>query len=116
MSQAGEQFDLRQGCNIESTGIEPVPSSWFAGRLCVVTGVELVVLKAIDEQSLISRSTHPRHPNVFELHITDAGRETLHAALQQVEPVERSVIGAFSPKELEALAALLNRLIAATEA
>jgi DNA-binding MarR family transcriptional regulator len=76
----------------------------------------MIVLKAMDEQGLISRSVHPRHPNVLELHVTDAGRETLHAGRQQVEPVERSVIAAFSPKELETLAALLNRLIAATEA
>jgi DNA-binding MarR family transcriptional regulator len=86
-------------------------------RACLVTPqAMMVVLKAMEEQGLISRSAHPRHLNVLELHITDTGRETLHAGNQQVEPVERKVLDAFSPKELETLAALLNRLIAATTA
>jgi DNA-binding MarR family transcriptional regulator len=86
-------------------------------RACLVTPqAMMVVLKAMDEQGLIARSPHPRHPNVLELHITDAGREALHLGQQQVAPLERRVIDAFSPKELDTLATLLNRLIAAAEA
>jgi DNA-binding MarR family transcriptional regulator len=75
----------------------------------------MVVLKSLDEQGLIVRSPHPRHPNVLELHITDAGREVLDAARQLVEPVEQRVTDAFSPKELEVLGALLTRWIEAFE-
>jgi len=70
----------------------------------------------MEEQGLITRSQHPRHPNVLELHITDVGRESLHAAGGQVEPVERRVIDAFSSQELEALRGLLVRFIEAVNA
>ncbi len=94
---------------------QPGITSATLARACLVTPQALmVVLKAMEEQGLISRSAHPRHANVLELHITDTGREMLHAGNQQVEPVERSVVAAFTPKELETLAALLTRLIAAT--
>ena len=86
-------------------------------RACLVTPqAMMVVLKAMDEQGLIARSPHPRHPNVLELHITDAGREALDIGQQQVAPLERRVIETFSPKERDTLATLLNRLIAAAEA
>jgi len=86
-------------------------------RACLVTPqAMMVVLKSMDEQGLVSRSPHPRHPNVLELRMTDAGREALHTALERVEPVERRVLDAFSPAELRTLTDLLNRLTDATDA
>jgi DNA-binding MarR family transcriptional regulator len=76
----------------------------------------MVVLKSLEEQGLIIRSPHPRHPNVLELHLTDAGREALNQGRQHVEPVERGVVDAFSPEELNTLIALLTRWIEAIEA
>jgi DNA-binding MarR family transcriptional regulator len=76
----------------------------------------MVVLKSLDEQGLIARSPHPRHPNVLELRITAAGREALEEGRQRVEPVERRVVDAFSPEELDVLATLLTRWIKAIEA
>jgi DNA-binding MarR family transcriptional regulator len=76
----------------------------------------MVVLKSLDEQGLIARSPHPRHPNVLELHITAAGREALEEGRQRVEPVERRVVDTFSPAELDVLAALLTRWTEAIEA
>ncbi|HJZ01975.1 MAG TPA: MarR family transcriptional regulator [Streptosporangiaceae bacterium] len=79
-------------------------------RACLVTPqAMMVVLKSLEEQGLIVRSPHPRHPNVLELHITDAGFEVLDAGRRRAEPVERRVTDTFSPEELEALAALLTR-------
>jgi DNA-binding MarR family transcriptional regulator len=79
-------------------------------RACLVTPqAMMVVLKSLEEQGLIVRSPHPRHPIVLELHITDAGCEVLDAARHRAEPVERRVTDAFSPDELQALAALLTR-------
>jgi DNA-binding MarR family transcriptional regulator len=79
-------------------------------RACLVTPqAMMVVLKTLEEQGLIVRSPHPRHPNVLELHITDAGREVLDAARHRAEPVERRVTGTFSPEELDTLRALLTR-------
>jgi DNA-binding MarR family transcriptional regulator len=86
-------------------------------RACLVTPqAMMVVLKLLEEQGLIARSPHPRHPNVLEVHITDAGHEALHEARQRVEPVERRVLAAFAPEELDVLGALLTRWIEAVEA
>jgi DNA-binding MarR family transcriptional regulator len=75
----------------------------------------MVVLKSLEEQGLVVRSPHPRHPHVLELHITDAGCEVLDAARRHAEPVERRVTDAFSPDELETLGALLTRWIEALD-
>ena len=75
----------------------------------------MVVLKSLEDQGLITRAPHPRHPNVLELHMTDAGREALTAARQHVDPVERRVLDAFSAEERQALAALLTRWLEALE-
>ena len=80
-------------------------------RACLVTPqAMMVVLKSMDEQGLISRSPHPRHPNVLELRVTQPGREVLDAARRQVEPVERRVNESFTTADRETLASLLNRL------
>jgi DNA-binding MarR family transcriptional regulator len=75
----------------------------------------MVVLKSLEEQGLVVRSPHPRHPHVLELHITDAGGEVLDAARHCAEPVERRVTDAFSPDDLETLGALLTRWIEALD-
>jgi DNA-binding MarR family transcriptional regulator len=69
----------------------------------------MVVLKSLEEQGLIVRTPHPRHPNVLELHVTDPGREVLDTARHRVDPVERRVADAFLPGELDVLGALLTR-------
>jgi DNA-binding MarR family transcriptional regulator len=85
-------------------------------RACLVTPqAMMVVLKSLEEQGLIVRSPHPRHTNVLELHITDAGFEVLDAGRRRAEPVERRVTDTFSPEELQALAALLTRWIQALD-
>jgi DNA-binding MarR family transcriptional regulator len=79
-------------------------------RACLVTPQAMMVaLKSLDEQWLVRRSSHPRHPNVLELHVTEAGREVLGVARRSVEPVERLIAAAFSPAELETLSSLLIR-------
>lgn len=76
----------------------------------------IVVLRSLEEQGLIVRSPHPRHTNVLEVHITDAGCKMLDAARHRVEPVERRVTDAFSPEELQSLGALLTRWTEALDA
>jgi DNA-binding MarR family transcriptional regulator len=75
----------------------------------------MVVLKSLDEQGLIVRSPHPRHPNVLELHITDPGCEALANARHRAEPVEQRITDTFSPEELEVLGGLLTRWIEALD-
>jgi DNA-binding MarR family transcriptional regulator len=85
-------------------------------RACLVTPqAMMILLKTMEQQGLITRSSHPRHPNVLELHITEVGREALHAARERVDPIEQRVLGAFSVKETAAFRALLSRFIDAFE-
>ena len=81
-------------------------------RACLVTPqAMMILLKTMDQQGLITRAAHPRHPNVLELHMTDVGREALREARQRVDPIEERVFGAFSTKELAAFREFLFRFI-----
>jgi DNA-binding MarR family transcriptional regulator len=83
-------------------------------RACLVTPqAMMILLKTMEQQGLIGRSSHPRHPNVLELHTTDVGREALQAARERVEPIEQRVFDAFSAKELATFRGLLSRFIEA---
>jgi DNA-binding MarR family transcriptional regulator len=94
----------------------PAVAAAALARACLVSPqAMMVVLKSLDDQGLISRLPHPRHPNVLELRITDAGREALDAGRRAVAPLERRVLGAFSRRELDTLAELLHRMIEATD-
>ena len=86
-------------------------------RACLVTPqAMMILLKTMEQQGLITRSSHPRHPNVLELHMTEVGREALQAARERVDPIEQRVFAAFSAKETAAFRELLSRFIAAFEA
>jgi DNA-binding MarR family transcriptional regulator len=76
----------------------------------------MILLKSMEQQGLITRRPHPRHPNVLELHMTDVGREALHAGRAQVAPVEESIFAAFSKQELEAFRGFLSRFVSAIDA
>jgi DNA-binding MarR family transcriptional regulator len=85
-------------------------------RACLVTPqAMMILLKTMDQQGLITRSVHPRHPNVLELHMTDVGREALREARERVDPIEERVFAAFSAKDLAAFRELLSRFIEAFE-
>ena len=83
-------------------------------RACLVTPqAMMILLKTMEQQGLISRSSHPRHPSVLELHMTEVGREALHGARERVDPIEQRVFGAFSPKDDAAFREFLLRFIEA---
>jgi DNA-binding MarR family transcriptional regulator len=85
-------------------------------RACLVTPQAMrILLKTMEQQGLISRSSHPRHPNVLELNLTDVGREALHAARQKVDPMEQRAFGIFSAADLVLFRGFLSRFIAAFE-
>jgi DNA-binding MarR family transcriptional regulator len=85
-------------------------------RACLVTPqAMMILLKTMEQQGLITRSSHPRHLNVLELHPTDVGREALEAAREHVDPLEQRVLDAFSAKDLAAFRELLSRFVDAFE-
>ena len=85
-------------------------------RACLVTPqAMMILLKTMEQQGLITRLSHPRHPNVLELHMTEVGREALHTARERLDPIERRVFGVFSPKNMVAFREFLSRFIEAFE-
>jgi DNA-binding MarR family transcriptional regulator len=86
-------------------------------RACLVTPqAMMILLKTMEQQGFITRSSHPRHPSVLELHMTEVGREALHSARERVDPIERRVLGVFSAKDMVAFREFLSRFIGAFEA
>ncbi len=115
-SAALKPIGLTLGQYVTLTELDRQPGITAAtlARACLVTPqAMMIVLKTMEEQGLVSRSPHARHPNVLELQITNVGREALHSAREAVDPVERRVTGAFSAKEMESLRSLLSRFIEA---
>ena len=95
---------------------QPGVTAATLARACLVTPqAMMILLKTMEQQGLIIRSSHPRHPNVLELHMTDVGREALQAAREQVDPMERRVFDVFSAKELALFRELLSRFVDAFE-
>ncbi len=85
-------------------------------RACFVSPqAMMILLKTMEQQGLIGRRPHPRHPNVLELNVTDVGREALHAGRAQVTPVENRIFAAFSKQELEAFRVFLSRFVGAID-
>jgi DNA-binding MarR family transcriptional regulator len=90
--------------------LQPGITAATLARLCLVSPQAIMILlKSMEQQGLITRSFHPRHPNVLELHMSDAGREALHAARERIEPMETRVFDAFSAKELTLFREYLSR-------
>lgn len=107
---------LAQYVALDALDTEPGITAASLARACLVTPQAImVVLKAMDEQGLIARSAHPRHPNVLELRLTAVGREALNNARQLVAPVEQRLDDAVSPEDARTLIQLLTRIIDATE-
>jgi len=92
--------------------LQPGITAATLARACLVTPqAMMILLKSMEQQGLIARSSHPRHRNVLELHITKVGHEALHAARKRIEPMEQRVIGAFSTKDLVGFREFLTRFI-----
>ena len=90
--------------------LQPGITAATLARICLVSPqAMMILLKSMEQQGLITRSFHPRHPNVLELNMSDAGREALHAARERIEPMEAAVFGAFSAKELGVFREYLSR-------
>jgi DNA-binding MarR family transcriptional regulator len=95
---------------------QPGVTAATLARACLVTPqAMMILLKTMEQQGLISRSVHPRHANVLELHITNVGREALDAARQRIDPMEQRVLGTFSSKEVTVFRELLSRFVDAFE-
>ena len=101
---------------LDTLQAEPGITAASLARACLITPQAiLVVLNALDERGLVSRRSHPRHPTVLELRLTDVGEEALHGARKLVLPVERRLDEALPEPDRRKLTDLLGRVIDASE-
>lgn len=106
---------LAQYAALVELDVQPGVTGAALARACLVSPqAMMVLLKAMQEQGLIDRKPHLRHPNVLELHLTDVGREALLAGRQAAEPVEERILQAFTAAELGTFRELLTRCIDVT--
>jgi DNA-binding MarR family transcriptional regulator len=95
-----------------SLRINPGLTGAELARLMSVTpqAVALLVGKLTD-RGLVERRTHPRHRNVQELHLTDAGRDELLKAEHIVSDLERHIRESLGEQRYRQLRELLGQVI-----
>ncbi|MFJ8313007.1 MULTISPECIES: MarR family winged helix-turn-helix transcriptional regulator [unclassified Streptomyces] len=79
-------------------------------RLGVTTQAVALLATKLEAAGLLERRTHPRHRNVQELHLTDAGLAALHSADAVITDTERRITDALGPERSEQLRSLLDEL------
>ncbi|MDX3589235.1 MarR family transcriptional regulator [Streptomyces europaeiscabiei] len=82
----------------------------LARRLNVTPQAIASLVARLESRGQLERREHPRHRHVQELHLTDAGRESLSAADKVIAGIELQVADSLGPKESTQLRALLNRV------
>jgi DNA-binding MarR family transcriptional regulator len=81
-------------------------------RLGVTTQAVALLATKLQARGLIERRIHPRHRNVQELHLTDAGDEALDRAEAVIVRLERRVHEALGPERYAQLRTLLDDVVA----
>jgi DNA-binding MarR family transcriptional regulator len=84
----------------------------LARRLNVTPQAIASLVTRLEGQGLIERRTHPRHAQVQELHLTDAGQAALEQADQVVDAIEQQVVDSLGTRESDKLRSVLDRLTA----
>jgi DNA-binding MarR family transcriptional regulator len=108
---------LAQYVALAELELKPGITAATLARACFVSPqAMMILLKSMEQQGLIARRPHPRHANVLELHVTEVGREALHAGRTYVAPVEKRIFAAFSKQELEMFGVFLSRFVDAIDA
>ncbi|WP_026554418.1 MarR family winged helix-turn-helix transcriptional regulator [Arthrobacter sp. 35W] len=82
----------------------------LARRLNVTPQAVASLVTRLESRGQLERREHPRHRHVQELHLTDAGREAMHAADEVIADVERVITEALGSDAAGHLRALLNQV------
>jgi DNA-binding MarR family transcriptional regulator len=64
----------------------------------------------LESRGQLERREHPRHRHVQELHLTDAGRELLHAADEVIADIEDQITRVLGPGDTAQLRTLLSHV------
>jgi DNA-binding MarR family transcriptional regulator len=82
-------------------------------RACGVTQQTMAtVLTGLQNKGLVTRQPSPVHAKVLIASATDAGRDLLDRAYQEVVVLERALTDSYTPQERATLAELLERATA----
>ncbi|MFF1298308.1 MULTISPECIES: MarR family winged helix-turn-helix transcriptional regulator [unclassified Streptomyces] len=81
----------------------------LARRLNVTPQAVASLVARLENRGQLERREHPRHRHIQELHLTDVGREALHAADAVISGIERQITDGLG-SEAGQLRALLERV------
>lgn len=85
----------------------------LARRLGVTPQAVASLVARLEGRGELERRPHPRHRNVQELYLTDAGRDILRSADAEIAEIEKRITGHLGPGDAARLTALLDQIIAA---
>ncbi|MFJ3703989.1 MULTISPECIES: MarR family winged helix-turn-helix transcriptional regulator [Streptomyces] len=74
-----------------------------------------VVLRGLKDAGLITRANSTDHGRALPIHLTEAGKQRLHAARGAVYTIEERMIGSISARRLTALLADLDSMTEALD-
>jgi len=94
-----------------SVDAEPgLAGATLARRLNVTPQAIASLVARLEDGGLVERRTHPRHPQVKELHLTAAGRDALREAEKVIDGIEQRVLDLIGADESEHLRAVLDKV------
>ncbi|CAM5695701.1 MULTISPECIES: MarR family winged helix-turn-helix transcriptional regulator [Streptomyces] len=107
LGMAAAHYTLLMSVHDESglTGAE------LARRLNVTPQAIASLVARLEGRGQLERREHSRHRHIQELHLTDAGREALHAADAVIAGIERQVTDGLGAEDSAQLRALLDRVV-----
>ncbi len=82
----------------------------LARRLNVTPQAVASQVARLDERGQLERRPHPRHRHVQELHLTDAGRDSLRDADAMIVEIEQQIAEKLGPEKAAQLRALLEEV------
>lgn len=82
----------------------------LARRLNLTPQAIASLVARLETRGLLERRTHPRHQQIHELHLTDAGAAAVEQADQIMEGIERDVVDIVGASEKDALRSVLDHL------
>lgn len=82
----------------------------LARRLNVTPQAVASQVARLEERGQLERRPHPRHRHVQELHLTDAGRDSLRDAEAVIVDIELRIAEKLGPKKAAQLRALLDEV------
>lgn len=88
----------------------------LARRLNVTPQAVASQVARLEERGQLERRPHPRHGHVQELHLTDAGRDSLRAADAMIVEIEQQIAEKLGPGKTAQLRALLEEVADAVRA